>query len=80
MADDFAHQMGVSKTDCQEAVVFLSAMLNDETLSNAELKGLLNRASGDWGVTSPFGADAKAARKHLAAVRDAIAAWDGWIS
>ncbi|WP_395647497.1 hypothetical protein [Terricaulis sp.] len=80
MADDFAHQLGVSKVECEEAVSFIDAALKDEKTSNADIKGLLNRVCGDWSYSSPFGADAKAARNHLAAARDAIAAWDGWIS
>jgi hypothetical protein len=73
--------MNVSRADCDQAVAFIDAVLKDDALSNADLKGLLNRAMGSgWAVTSPFGANAMAARQHLSAARDAIAAWDGWIS
>ncbi len=81
LADDFAHQLNVGKAECDQAVAFIDTVLDDDTVSNADLKGLLNRAMGPgWGVTSPYGANAKAARQHLSAARDAIAAWDGWIS
>jgi len=81
LAHDFAYQVNITKADCDEAVAFLDAVLKDESLSNADLKGFLNRAMGPgWGMTSPFGANAKAARLHLSAAREAIAVWDGWIS
>jgi hypothetical protein len=79
MADDFAHQLGVTEADRDAAVRFIDAALGDESVSNSDLKGLLNRLVGAWGVTSLYGADAKAARRHLQAARDAIAEWNGWI-
>ena len=80
MADDFAHQMGLTRRDCDETVAFIDRVLRDESISNADLKGLLNRAIGAWGVTSPYGVNAEAARRHLEAARHAISVWDGAIS
>jgi hypothetical protein len=74
MADDFAFQLNVTKADCDDAVSFIEAVLADPEISNSDIKGLLNRLANGWDVTSPFGANAKAARTHLKAARDAIVA------
>ena len=57
-----------------EARAYIDALLSDPTLSNADLKGLLNRSAGPvWGMAFDFGADAKAARRYLEALSKAIA-------
>jgi hypothetical protein len=53
---------------------FLDELLNDETTVNADLKGMLNRLSGHaWSTQFDVGADAKAARRYLEALRSALA-------
>ncbi len=56
-----------------EAGEFLDRLLADPDVSNADLKGLLNReTSSSWSMEFSFGADAKAARRFLEALRQAI--------
>jgi hypothetical protein len=57
--------------DCH---IYLEGVLADEATSNADLKGLLNRLAGHaWSAQFELGADAKAARLYLEALRSALA-------
>jgi hypothetical protein len=57
-----------------EAGAFLDRLLADPAISNADLKGLLNReTASSWAVEFEFGSDAKAARRYLEALRQALA-------
>ncbi len=77
LADDYALQLRVTKSERDEAVHFLDTLLRDSTISDADLKGLLDRLACGWMLTSPFRAEAEAsARRHIEAVRDAMAAWE----
>lgn len=58
----------------KEASSFLTQLLTDPEVSNADLKGLLNReTSSTWSMEFGFGADAKAARRYLEVLQEAIA-------
>jgi hypothetical protein len=74
VATDFVAQAGLELWDFQNALSVIDDLLVDATVSNSDIKGMLNRVGG-FQHESPFGADAKAARKHPQAARDAIAAW-----
>jgi len=61
------------KAGFKEANEFLKQLLADPDVSNADLKGLLNReTSSSWSMEFGFGADAKAARRFLEALQQAI--------
>ena len=74
VAADFVERSGLERTDFIAALKLLDTILDDPVVSNADIKGMLNRVDA-WQHESPFGADAKAARQHLEAARNAIAAW-----
>jgi hypothetical protein len=62
------------KTSLTEAAGFLDGLLADDAISNADLKGFLNREiSPAWSMELGFDADAKGARRCLEAIREAIA-------
>ena len=62
------------KAGFKEVFVYLGQLLADPEIPNADLKGLLNReTSSAWSLESGFGADAKAARRYLEALQQAIA-------
>lgn len=72
--DLLAHHGEVSKSAFAEAKAYVDALLADDQIANADLKGLLNRSAGPvWGIQFDFGADAKAARRYLEALSRAIA-------
>jgi len=75
VAEDLRQRGGVHRDDMLRAWKALEDVLDDPGVSNADLKGLLNRADAAWTVQSPFGADALAAREHLEAARDALQRW-----
>jgi hypothetical protein len=75
VADDLRQRGGVQRSDVLQAWKLLEDVLSDPNVSNAELKGLLNRTDVAWSVESPFGANAQAAREHLEAARDAMQRW-----
>ena len=74
VATDLVAQSGLKLWDFQNALKVIDNILAHPDVSNADIKGLLNRVGG-FRYESPFGADAKGARKHLLAARDAIAGW-----
>ena len=74
VAPDFARNAGLNRADFENARKVIDELLADPSVSNADIKGLLNRIDA-WQFDSPFGGDAKAARQHLEAAREAIAAW-----
>jgi len=76
LAPDLMEQAELTKSEVRGALLVMDQLLNDPAVSNADIKGLLNRVDA-WQYDSPFGADAKAARKHLEAARDAVAQWIG---
>lgn len=76
VATDFMEQAALTKSEVSRTLQIMDQLLSDPSVSNADIKGLLNRVDA-WQYDSPFGADAKAARKHLEAARDAIACWIG---
>ena len=58
----------------KEASAYLTQLLADPEISNADLKGLLNReTSSAWSMEFGFGADARAARRYLEALQQTIA-------
>jgi hypothetical protein len=62
------------QTGFKEASAYLAQLLADPEIPNADLKGLLNReTSCAWSLEFGFGADAKAARRYLEALQQAIA-------
>jgi hypothetical protein len=75
VAEDLRERSGVYRDDMLRAWKALEDLLADPSVSNADLKGLLNRADMGWGAQSPFGADARAAREHLEAAKDALQRW-----
>jgi hypothetical protein len=75
VAEDLLKRGGVHRDDVLRTWKTLEDLLSDPSVSNADLKGLLNRVDIGWSVESPFGADAQAAREHLEAARDALQRW-----
>jgi hypothetical protein len=75
IAEDFLKRTNVYKGDVLDAWKCLERLLEDSSVSNADLKGMLNRIDIGWTVQSPFGGDARAAREHLEAARDALQRW-----
>jgi len=75
VAEDLRQRGGVHRDDMLRAWKVLQELLSDPSVSSADLKGLLNRTDVAWGVESPFGANAQAAREHLEAARDALQKW-----
>jgi hypothetical protein len=62
----------------KEAADFLDRLLADPTVSNADLKGLLNReTSSAWAMELGFDPSARGARRCLEALRGAIARHTG---
>lgn len=58
----------------REAGDYIEALLTDPGISNSDLKRLLRKTAGPvWGIQFEFGADAKAARRYLEALNEAIA-------
>ena len=73
-SDLLAQHPSIGRDQLIECDRFLAQLLNDDATSNADLKGMLNRLEGRvWGVQFEFGADAKAARRYLEALRVALA-------
>jgi hypothetical protein len=75
VADDIRQQAGVQRADVLRAWKALEDLLDNPDVSNADLKGLLNRIDIGWSMESPFGANARAAREHLEAAKDALQRW-----
>jgi hypothetical protein len=75
VAEDLRLRSDVHRDHMLEAWKVLEELLDDPGVSNADLKGLLNRVDVAWRVESPFGANAQAAREHLEAAKDAIQNW-----
>lgn len=58
----------------KEAGDYIEALLTDPGISNSDLKRLLRKTAGPvWGIQFEVGADAKAARRYLEALSEAIA-------
>jgi hypothetical protein len=66
------------KSGFREAVEFLDSLLADPAVSNADLKGLLNReTSSMWAAELGFDSMAMGARRCLEALREAIVRHEG---
>ena len=66
------------KSGFREATDFIDGVLADPAVSNADLKGLLNReTSSAWSLDLGFAGNAKAARRCLEAFRAAIVQYAG---
>lgn len=64
----------IDQSQLLECHRYLDRVLGDEATPNADLKGLLNRLAGHaWSAQFEIGADAKAARLYLEALRSALA-------
>lgn len=75
VAEDFLRRTEIYRSDLLTAWKVIDDLLADPDVSNADLKGLLNRIDVAWSMESPFGANALAAREHLEAARDALQKW-----
>lgn len=75
VAEDFLKRTDVCWNQVLEAWKVLDELLQDPSVSNADLKGMLKRIDVGWSIQSPFGAGAHAAREHLEAARDALERW-----
>lgn len=75
VAEDFLKRADIPRSDIHGAWKALESLLADPDVSNADLKGMLNRIDIGWKFESPFGANAIAAREHLEAARDALQTW-----
>lgn len=74
-SDLLARHQELDQDRLRACLRYLDQLLSDESVSNADLKGLLNRLAGRaWSVQWKFGADAKAARQYLEALQSALVA------
>ncbi|MBL8536443.1 MAG: hypothetical protein JNM59_03475 [Hyphomonadaceae bacterium] len=74
IADDLlAQHPEIDQRSLVECRAFLERLLGDETIPNADLKGMLNRLAGPvWGGPFGFGPDAKSARRFLETLQTAL--------
>ena len=71
--DLLAQHPEIDQAQLLECQMYLDHLLRDEATPNTDLKGLLNRLAGRaWSAQFEIGADAKAARQYLEALRSAI--------
>ena len=74
IAKDLRAHGELSRPALTEARDYIDSLIADESVANADLKGLLNRLAGpDWVMLFEFGADGKAARGYLEALSRALA-------
>lgn len=72
--DLLARHSEIDRNQLLECRTYLDRLLDDQATSNADLKGMLNRLAGRvWHTQFEVGADAKAARRYLEALRSALA-------
>jgi hypothetical protein len=73
IAQDLVVGRSLTSRHFQEAGVFIDRLLANPEISNADLKGMLNRLAGpSWGSQFEFGADPKGARQYLEALQRAL--------